>query len=169
MTVFRFYLILVPAMDNTSIWPFTWWSSKQWKRWLWVWRVQKNGNSRTSNMSCSVRGFCSHLVYVDKHPLPLGQRNPNMETLITTLSVKGKGPVVLVTSETEILINSNTHQPEPLSLSILKMPNGIICITQWLKTSQGSIWLSYTHLRNTVTVRGQSSLQLEPKSNALEI
>lgn len=60
---------------------------------------KENGNTRTSNMSCSVRRFSSHLMYVDKHSLHIGRRNPNMETLIATISVKGRGPVVLVSSE----------------------------------------------------------------------
>lgn len=38
-------------------------------------------------------------MYVDKHSLRIGQRNPNMETLSATLSVKGEGPAVLVSSE----------------------------------------------------------------------
>lgn len=60
---------------------------------------KENGNTRMSNMSCSVRRFSSYLMYVDKHSLHIGQRNPNMETLIATISVKGRGPVVLVSSE----------------------------------------------------------------------
>lgn len=86
------------ATDSTSIWLFNWWSSKQRQRRLWLWGIQ-NGNTRMSNMSCSVRRFSSHLMYVDKHSLHIGQRNPNMETLIATISVKGRGPVVLVSSE----------------------------------------------------------------------
>lgn len=60
---------------------------------------EENGNTKMSNMSCSVRRFSSHLMYVDKHSVHIGQRNPNMETLIVTISVKGRGPAVLVSSE----------------------------------------------------------------------
>lgn len=127
-------------------------------------------------MSYSVRQFSSHLMYVDKHSLHIGRRNPNMETLIATISVKGRGPVVLVSSErfsssrnSDSNHESNIHHPAGPSFSILQMPNWILCIIQWLKASQGSIWLPYAHSGDTVTVRGQSSLALEPKFNALEI
>lgn len=52
-----------------------------------------------SNMSCSLGGFSSPLVYVDKHALHVGQRYPNMETLIATISVKSRDTVVLVSSD----------------------------------------------------------------------
>lgn len=53
--------------------------------------------------------------------------------------------------------------------SIWQRPYCLMRHIQWLQTPQGSIWIYYTYLRNTVTVKGQSSLGLEPKSNALEI
>ena len=60
---------------------------------------KENGNSRTPVMPCSVRGFSSHLTSVNKHSPHTGQRNPNMETLLATVSVQGRGTVVLVSSE----------------------------------------------------------------------
>ena len=88
---------------------------------------KENGNARTSNMSCSVKGFSSPLAYVDKHSLHLGQRHPNMETPTATLSVKGKGPAVSVSSETFLKQkrcsrNSDSNHEEQHSSSRSSVP-----------------------------------------------
>lgn len=107
----------------------------------------------------------------------IGQRNPNMETEGHHIYKRQRpccpgflreifGTDVLETHikpEKQHLSSSFSIVPQP------KRPNWTVCIIQWLKTSQGSIWLYYTHLRNKVTIRGQSSLVPEPKFNALEI
>lgn len=141
---------------------------------------KENGNARTSNMSCSVKGFSSPLAYVDKHSLHLGQRHPNMETLMATLSVKGKGPAVPVSSETFLKQkrcsrNSGSNHEEQHSSSRSSVPlhptNAKLDRMHYsMARNLSRLHLALLYpLKEHSHCRGQSSLQLEPKSNALEI
>lgn len=117
------------------------------------------------------------LMHVSEDILHSGQRNPNMETDGHHICKRPRPCCPGFLREifrTDVLETQIKLKKQYLSssFSILphpKRPNWTVCIIQWLKTSQGSIWLYYTHLGNTVSVRGQSSLVPEPTFSALEI
>lgn len=93
-------------------------------------KSKENGNTCvTSNMSYAVKGFSSPLMYVDKHSLHIERRNPNMETLLATMSVRGGGPVFLVSSErfsrqkTHSRNSDSNHEKQHLSSCSSVLPH----------------------------------------------
>ena len=93
-------------------------------------------------------------MYVDKHALHVGQRNPNMETDCYHICEKQRqccpGFLRYIFKTEEMFwkvqiqtMKSNIYHLVPPSFSILQRPNWIICIIQQLKAPQDSIWLYY--------------------------